>query len=174
MDAKKIVGAIISMLFRLAIAIFVLYFIYEATLYAYNFGYRIFADRPCALEPGQDIEVTVTEGMSDKERAKKFEEVGLVADWKLFWVQTILSEYKDDLQPGTYKLNNSMRSGELLAAMASIPKDGDEELEDGSKIEQNSNVAGEPVDNTDDVEVPDGPVDNADEEVEETDGEATE
>lgn len=115
MSVKKVVGALFNMVFRLGLMVFILYYIYQAAIGAYNFGYRVFADIPYAFSPGTDIEVTITESMDSKEIAQKFEEVGLIEDWKLFWVQTQFSEYKETIQPGIYVLNNSMKAEEMLA-----------------------------------------------------------
>lgn len=114
MSAKKVVIALLNMTFRLAVTVCVLYFIYKAAIGAYNFGYRVFADIPAALSPGQDIEVTITESMDSKKIAEDFEEAGLVLDWKLFWTQIQFSEYKDSIKPGVYVLNNSMTAEEML------------------------------------------------------------
>ncbi len=130
MNAKKITGAVFGTVFRIILTIAILFAIYRAAIMAYNFGYRIFADIPAALSPGVDRTVTITEDMDKKEIARSFEEEGLVDDWKLFWVQILLSEYKDDLQAGVYDLNNSMTSQEMLAVMAT-PK---EEEKDGDMV----------------------------------------
>ena len=114
MSAKKVVIALLNMTFRLAVTVCVLYFIYKAAIGAYNFGYRVFADIPAALSPGQDIEVTITESMDSKKIAEDFEEAGLVLDWKLFWTQIQFSEYKDSIKPGVYVLNSSMKAEEML------------------------------------------------------------
>lgn len=114
MSAKKVVGAFLGTVFRLIVIVCVLYLIYELAVNAYNFGYCVFADIPAALAPGNDIEVTITENMDSKEIAKSFEESGLVEDWKLFWVQIQFSEHKDEICPGIYTLNNSMKAEEML------------------------------------------------------------
>ena len=153
MEEKKIVGAFVGMVLRVIIAIVVLYYLYHTAINAYNFGYRIFADLPCAIAPGRDIQVTVTDTMDNKEIAKEFENVGLVEDWKLFWVQILLSEYKDDIQSGTYTLNNSMNSEELLASLAGVTEEND----DGTDSTQDSSESsGEEtiMNNTDDVVIP--------------------
>lgn len=151
MEIKKIVGAAVGMMFRLCIAIFVLYFLYEISIRAYAFGYRIFADVPYALSPGRDISVTVSESMDSKEMAQKFEEVGLVEDWKLFWVQIFFSEYKEDLKPGTYTLNNSMNSSELLQSMAADPEEGEDvEAGDGDIVDTAEDISDENIINNDD------------------------
>lgn len=127
MSAKKVVGAFLGMVFRLAVTICVLYAIYELAIGAYNFGYRVFADIPAALSPGTDIQVTITETMDSKEIAKNFEEIGLVEDWKLFWTQIQFSEYKDDIRPGVYILNNSMKAEEMLEIISADPDEEQEE-----------------------------------------------
>lgn len=164
MDAKKIVGAFIGTVLRVLIAIFILYYLYQTAINAYNFGYRIFADLPCSIAPGRDIEVTVTESMDNKELAKEFEEVGLVEDWKLFWVQVLLSEYKEDLKPGVYMLNNSMNSEELLSAMAGITEEGENDADSSTNTSDVDTTNATIVNNTDDIVVND----------EETESEGTE
>ncbi len=127
MNVKKIVGAFLGTAFRLAVMAAVLYMIYELAIGAYNFGYRVFADIPLAFSPGTDIQVTITESMDDKEIAENFQEVGLVEDWKLFWVQIQFSEYKETIQPGAYTLNNSMKAEEMLQIIGANPEETEEE-----------------------------------------------
>ncbi|MBP3421875.1 MAG: endolytic transglycosylase MltG [Lachnospiraceae bacterium] len=127
MNVKKIVGAFLGTAFRLAVMVAVLYMIYELAIGAYNFGYRVFADIPLAFSPGTDIQVTITESMDDKEIAQNFQEVGLVEDWKLFWVQIQFSEYKETIQPGAYTLNNSMKAEEMLQIIGMNPEETEEE-----------------------------------------------
>lgn len=126
MSVKKVVGALFNTVFRLGLMIFILYYIYQAAIGAYNFGYRVFADIPYAFSPGTDIEVTITESMNSKEIAQRFEEVGLVEDWKLFWVQTQFSEYKETIKPGIYLLNNSMKAEEMLAVIGAHSEEEEE------------------------------------------------
>ena len=152
MDSKKVVGSFVGMVLRVIIAIFVLYYLYQTAINAYNFGYRIFADLPCAIAPGRDIQVTVTESMDEKELAKEFEKVGLVEDWKLFWVQILLSEYKEDLKPGIYTLNNSMNSEELLATLAGAGEE-DENGETSDADAETTDPANETIMNNADDEV---------------------
>lgn len=127
MNIKKVIGAFIGTVFRIAVMAAVLYFIYNAAIGAYNFGYRVFADIPMAFSPGTDIQVTITESMDDKEIAKSFEEVGLVEDWKLFWTQIQFSEYKETITPGAYDLNNSMKAEEMLAIIGGNVEETEEE-----------------------------------------------
>lgn len=93
----------------------------------YNFGYRVFADIPASLAPGTDSQVTITESMSSKEIAQDFEEIGLVEDWKLFWTQMQFSEHKDEITPGVYTLNNSMKAEEMLEIISASGEEEEEE-----------------------------------------------
>lgn len=127
MSIKKVVLALLNMTFRLSVTLCVLYFIYQAAIGAYNFGYHVFADIPAALSPGRDIEVTITESMDSKKIAEDFEEAGLVQDWKLFWTQIQFSEYKDTIKPGVYVLNNSMRAEEMLEIIGENSEEEEEE-----------------------------------------------
>lgn len=127
MSIKKVVLALLNMTFRLSVTLCVLYFIYQAAIGAYNFGYRVFADIPAALAPGRDIEVTITESMDSKKIAEDFEEVGLVQDWKLFWTQIQFSEYKETIKPGVYVLNNSMKAEEMLKIIGDNSEEEEEE-----------------------------------------------
>lgn len=127
MNVKKMVLTILGMLFRTTVLVCVLYLVYELAIGAYNFGYRVFADIPASLAPGTDSQVTITESMSSKEIAQDFEEIGLVEDWKLFWTQMQFSEHKDEITPGVYTLNNSMKAEEMLEIISASGEEEEEE-----------------------------------------------
>ncbi len=141
MNIKNAVLTMLGIVIRLGITVAVVYYIYTFSVDAYNFGYNVFADIPAAVYPGKDVEVTITESMGEKEIAKYFEEVGLTKDWKLFFVQEKFSEYKDNVKPGVYALNTSMKSEEIMAVIGAIPEEG-EDIE-GYETDENA----EPVSN---------------------------
>ena len=96
---------------------------------AYDFGFRVFTEGPVAEAPGRDIVMSVEAGEGKTDIAKKLEEKGITSDWMLFYVQSKLSEFKGSIDPGTYTLNNSMTTDEILAVLtnAEIESDEDEE-----------------------------------------------
>lgn len=77
-------------------------------------------------EPGTDIQVTITEGQSNRQISKMLEEKGLIRDADPFYVRLMLTDYKKLIQPGTYTLNTSMQSEEMMAVMSG-ETDEDEE-----------------------------------------------
>jgi UPF0755 protein len=52
---------------------------------------------------------------------------GLSRDARLFALQYLFSEYKEDVEPGTYEVSTSMTAEEIMAAM--VPAETSEETE---------------------------------------------
>lgn len=100
---------------------------------AYDFGFRVFTEGPVAEAPGRDIIMSVDEGEGMTDIAKKLEEKGITSDWMLFFVQAKLSEHKGSIDPGTYTLNNSMETEEIMAVLTKADKEA-EEGEEGEYI----------------------------------------
>ena len=114
------IGTTILKLAGIALAVFVLY---KVCLFAYDYGYRIFAETPVDREPGIDVNVAIVEGKSVKEIGQLLEEKGLIRDGKLFILQEKLSEYAGDLRPGQYTLNTSQTPYEMMAIMAATDEE---------------------------------------------------
>ncbi|MBO4678280.1 MAG: endolytic transglycosylase MltG [Lachnospiraceae bacterium] len=127
MKITQILATILSAIVKIAIAIWIVNFLYTKTLEAYDFGYRIFTEAPISPAPGRDVTVSYTEGKSFKALAKNLEEKGLVRDYKLAMVQMYVSVYKDKIKPGAYTLNTSMTTEEMMKAMCPGLNDDEEE-----------------------------------------------
>ena len=57
----------------------------------------------------------------------ELESKGLIRDADIFYVRLMLTDYRKLLEPGTYTLNTSMKSEEMMAVMAGETSDGEEE-----------------------------------------------
>ena len=125
MQLKQAVSAVFGMMFRVLITIIMILLVYQVATYAYSFGYLVFADIPKEFSPGYTKTVSISEGTSDWTLSQTLQEQGIVSDAKVFYVQLMLSEYKDEWKPGIYDLNTSMKSGEIVATLAGIS--GEEE-----------------------------------------------
>ncbi|MBP3542814.1 MAG: endolytic transglycosylase MltG, partial [Lachnospiraceae bacterium] len=68
--------------------------------------------------------VIVEEDASEADVAKLLENKGLIEDYKVFWIQAKL--YNATLYPGTYTLNTSMTSEEMLHILMEEPATEDE------------------------------------------------
>lgn len=115
---KKILIQIGTILLKVALLCAAAFLLYRVAIFAYDYGYRIFAEKPVDREPGIDVNVAIVEGKSVKEIGKLLEEKGLIRDGGLFVWQEKFSEYAGELKPGAYTLNTSMTPLEMMAIMA--------------------------------------------------------
>lgn len=130
MKIGNVLSTILSALIKIALAVWVINFIYTKTLEAYEFGFAVFTEEAIAPAPGRDVTVSFTEDKSNLDLAKILEEKGLVRDYKLAFVQILASEYRESIEPGVYTLNTSMTTEEMMAAMVPAESEEPEEEEE--------------------------------------------
>lgn len=118
MSARKVVMRIVNISFSVLVVVLVIFVLFKAGEYAYDFGYRVYTEKPMQSAPGQDIVVEVEQGMSASDLGKMLEEKKLVRDDKLFAVQLKISAHSKDIKPGIYTLNTSMTSEEMMEIMS--------------------------------------------------------
>lgn len=114
MNAKQLLGAVAAMIIRIALAAVIIAAVFRLAVYAYDFGYQVFADVPVSEGEGRIVSVVVPEGMSSRELAKMLEQKGLINDANVFYVYEQLSDYKDLLKPGVYELSTAMNAEGML------------------------------------------------------------
>lgn len=125
MNVKQLLGAFSAAIVKIVVSAVVIVLVFRLAVYAYDFGYRVFADLPVSEGEGRTVNVVVSEGQGSRELAKMLEQKGLVNDANVFWIQIKLSECDDKLQPGTYELSTAMNSEQMLQILCGI-KDDDE------------------------------------------------
>ena len=124
MKTKQVILAVLGTIFKVAATIVLVYFVYNASMMAYDYGYRVFTEPAMAKEgEGVDITVDITMGKSDRQIGQILEAKGLVRDGDLFYIQALLSEYRGQLLPGSYVLNTSMTAKEMMEIMATEPEE---------------------------------------------------
>lgn len=141
MDTKQMVTAVFGTVLKVVIAVLVIVFVYKAAVTAYDYGYRVFQEPPVSAEPGMDVTVEITVGKSAMQIGEILEQKGLIRDARLFYVQNLLSHYKDELSAGTYTLNTSMTMEEMMEIMsAKEPEEtGEDTGETGGTTEETGN-----------------------------------
>ena len=104
---------------------------------AYHFGYSVFHQVPVAEPPGENITVTIAEGADAREIGITLRNAGLIEDVTLFRVQERLSAYhkelSEDFKGGTFRLNTSQTTDELLAVIAGEATEVQEVNETGTE-----------------------------------------
>lgn len=126
MDVKQFVMSLAETVIKIVAAVFIIMFVYDTAVKAYDYGYRIFAEEPMTIGEGRIISIYVKEEDSVKDIGNTLEEKGLIRDANLFIVQELVSEYHGKIQPGIYDLNTSMSTEEMLEIMAADAEEEDE------------------------------------------------
>lgn len=118
MKIDKMVIKTIFMVLKIVVVVVIAMFIYKGATMAYDYGYRVFAEEPVDAAPGLDMDVVIEDGMGPKEIGNLLESKGLIKDGTLFYLQNILSKYAGDLKGGSYTLNTSMTTEEMMAVIS--------------------------------------------------------
>ena len=118
MSKNKAVFRFVSVSFSMLVLLIVFIGVFKASTFCYDFGYRIFTEPAVSSAPGSEVVVQIAEGESAFDIGEKLEEKGLIRDSELYVAQYYLSAYVDKLLPGTYTLNTSMKTKEMLVVMS--------------------------------------------------------
>lgn len=122
-EINKITGTIISISVRLIIYALVALLLYQGVSKGYAFGYEIFHSSAVAAAPGSDKSVTIrTDSSSDAGILLK--DAGLIANEYIFMIQAKFYDY--DIHPGTFVLNTSMTSKDMLKVLDEVPETEEE------------------------------------------------
>ena len=121
MNIKEVIGSIVETIIKVAALLFLISFVYDAAIKAYDFGFRVFAEEAMTTGDGRTISISVEQDDTVMDIGKNLQEKGLIRDANLFFVQELLSENHGKINPGIYDLNTSMKSDEMLAIMAAAP-----------------------------------------------------
>jgi len=127
MNAKEIVASVFGMAFKIVAAVLIVMFTYKYALLAYDYGYRIFGETPITSGEGRTVTVTIKEDADVKTIGEILENKGLIRDGQLFVLQELISDYHNDLLPGTYELNTSMTAEQMMEVMSTVPEPKEEE-----------------------------------------------
>ena len=129
-------------MFGLVILAVIMMLVYRFALDAYDYGYRIFDEKPMSPEPGLTMSVAIVEGKSVSEIGKILEDKGLIRSGTLFYLQEMFSSYHKKLQPGVYELSTAMTPEEIMALMSA---------DNGSSTEDEYYIPEKTVDNFGDM-----------------------
>lgn len=128
-NANKVIFRFVSISFSILVLLVVFIGVFKASTFCYEFGYRIFSEKPVETVPGTDVEVMIEAEDSPLDIGKELEGKGLIRDSWLYVAQYYLSAYVDELLPGTYTLNTSMTAKEMMVVMSTSVEDTEVENE---------------------------------------------
>lgn len=142
MNGKYLIGAVVEAVIKVIVIAAVIMFVFRTATAAYDFGYRVFADKPISTSGGRTITVGIAENADIKEIAEMLQEKGLIEDSRLFVIQELLSAYHNEIIPGIYDLNTRMTAEEMLEVM-STPAEEEDDADTSAQEEETPDTESE-------------------------------
>ena len=133
-EINRITMAIIRISVKLMLLALLILVLYEAVIQGYAFGHAVFYAEAVEEAPGHDITIVVKDGEDVSRAADELEKKGLIKNIYAFLFQSRFYDY-DKIYPGTYTLNTSMTSKEILQKLSEKP----ESSEDGKSGDKSEN-----------------------------------
>lgn len=118
-EINKITGTIIGISGRLILYALVIMLLVEGTTRGYAFGHEIFYASAMEPKPGRDMILTIPEEQSESQTLETLKAVGLIKNELAVRIQKEFYDY--EIYPGTYTLNTSMTSKEILQVLNEKP-----------------------------------------------------
>ena len=118
MKKQKETYSVLLRVTKVLLAVVFIMMLYIGAMTAYDFGYRIFAEKPMSIAPGKEVTFVIEEGMSTSAVADRLEEQNIIRDTLTFKTQNRLSHYSKGFKAGTYPLNTSMDNEEIMAVLS--------------------------------------------------------
>jgi|GEM_PF-6145621 len=134
-----VAGNVFDTVLQILLIVAIVLVISKGAKTAYDYGYRIYTEKPMAASVGKDVEVTIPLDFNALELGKLFESKGLVRDSKLLALQYYASEYREYVKGGTYTLSTTMTAEEMFGAIAQVNIEKEEllkEAEEQKKVEE--------------------------------------
>ena len=127
MKVGHLIATVVETIIKVVVLAVAVMFIVRGATKAYDFGYRVFADKPVSVSGGRTITVGVSENMSVKDIAAMLDEKGLIEDADLFVVQELLSAYHGEIRPGIYDLSTDMTAAQMMEIMSTVTQETQED-----------------------------------------------
>lgn len=124
-EINRITGTIIGISGRLIIYALVILLLVEGVTRGYAFGYEIFYASAMEPAPGKDMVLIIPQDQSDAQTLETLKAVGLIRNELAVRIQKAFYDY--EIYPGTYTLNTSMTSKEILQILNEKPDTKKEE-----------------------------------------------
>lgn len=120
MKTENLITAVLGAILKVVLVVVAVFLIYRGAVLGYDYGYRIFTEPAMSAGEGRTIQVTLKPDMSAIEVGQMMQDKGLSRDAKLFALQYMFSEYKEEIKPGTYQVSTAMTAEEIMAAMVPV------------------------------------------------------
>ncbi|MDD6572000.1 MAG: hypothetical protein PUF12_06355 [Thermoflexaceae bacterium] len=125
---SSVVRTVINISINILVVAIVMMLIYTYAGKAYEFGKEIFDDTAIdTTENARSVVVTIPKNASNSDVAGIIAKAGLVENKNVFLIQLMLSEYKDEVVPGTYTLSTADTPTEIMIEICKMTEDAEED-----------------------------------------------
>lgn len=129
-EINKITGTIIGISGKLILYAVVILLLFEGITRGYAFGHDVFYATAMEEPPGTSKVVTIPKGYTTAEACEVLKKAGLIDNVPAFQIQKMFYDY--EIHPGTYELNTSMTTKEILQELNVEPEKESAEAPDGA------------------------------------------
>ena len=124
-SARRTTNTVLTVCWHIIEMTLAVMLLYIGITQGYSFGHAIFSGEGVENAPGRDYTFVIEEGDSVSKVADGLKELGLIEDTLVFRIQQVI--YKYNIYPGTYTLNTSMSSREMLILFNAEPVEAETE-----------------------------------------------
>ena len=111
---RKVVFGFFELCIHVIAYAFIIYFVYKAALFAYDFSYEVFGDPVMSKYNTETTTIVVKSGESAADIAEDLKEAGLIKYELAFRVRVRLEDMGAKIMPGTFELSPNMTTSEML------------------------------------------------------------
>ena len=118
---NKRIRMTVDISFNLIVLVIGIIIVCTAGSKAYSFGHNIFYEEAVSTEESaREVEVTIKDGITEKQLSKLLYSNGLVKDEFICYLQIKLSDYKGKFVAGTYTLDTSMKPTQMMLILCNM------------------------------------------------------
>ena len=121
--ALEVFKTTLSCLFYCAIVLAIIY----SCMGCYHFGFQIFSTPVCDQKSTELKKFDIVAQDKELDVMKRLQEDDVIQDYRVAYIHLQFSEYKDKIQPGSYKVSASMPLDEVLATLSRMEESTEEE-----------------------------------------------
>jgi len=114
MMMKEAATGTLSVLLNIVVYAVIIFLIYRAVLFAFNFSYEVFGNTAMSQHDDTPVAIDIKDGYTSKEIAALLSEKGIIKYEMAFTIRMSLEGAEDNIVPGTYEVNETMTTEDII------------------------------------------------------------
>jgi len=114
MMMKKAATGTLSVLLTIIVYAVIIFLIYRAVLFAFNFSYEVFGDTAMSQHDDTSVAIEIKDGYTSNEIAALLRDNDMIKYETAFTIRMALEGAEDSIVPGTYEVNQTMTMEDII------------------------------------------------------------